>query len=55
MNRPQVVSEQEWQAARNALLVKEKECTRALDWPQADENGWPQDPTMTWLRPHDEH
>ena len=34
MNRPQVVSEQEWQAARNALLVKEKECTRALDWPQ---------------------
>jgi predicted dithiol-disulfide oxidoreductase (DUF899 family) len=31
MNRPQVVSEQEWQAARDALLVKEKEYTRALD------------------------
>jgi predicted dithiol-disulfide oxidoreductase (DUF899 family) len=31
MNRPQVVSEQEWQAARDAFLVKEKEYTRALD------------------------
>ncbi|HET9137772.1 DUF899 domain-containing protein [Actinophytocola sp.] len=31
MNRPPVVSEQDWQAAREALLVKEKELTRALD------------------------
>jgi predicted dithiol-disulfide oxidoreductase (DUF899 family) len=31
MDRPQVVSAQEWQVARDALLVKEKECTRALD------------------------
>jgi predicted dithiol-disulfide oxidoreductase (DUF899 family) len=31
MNRPQVVSAQEWQAARDALLVQEKEHTRALD------------------------
>ncbi|MDX6429423.1 MAG: hypothetical protein QOE54_1789 [Streptosporangiaceae bacterium] len=31
MNRPQVVSAQEWQTARDALLVKEKEHTRALD------------------------
>jgi predicted dithiol-disulfide oxidoreductase (DUF899 family) len=31
MNRPQVVSAPEWQAARDALLVKEKEHTRALD------------------------
>ncbi|WP_371781173.1 DUF899 domain-containing protein [Streptosporangium subroseum] len=31
MNRPRVVSAQEWQAAREALLVKEKEHTRALD------------------------
>lgn len=31
MNRPQVVSEQEWQAARDAFLVKEKQYTRALD------------------------
>jgi predicted dithiol-disulfide oxidoreductase (DUF899 family) len=31
MNRPQVVSAQEWQAARDALLVKEKELTHALD------------------------
>jgi predicted dithiol-disulfide oxidoreductase (DUF899 family) len=31
MNRPQVVSAQEWQAARDALLVKEKEATHALD------------------------
>lgn len=31
MVKPQVVSEQEWQTARDALLVKEKELTRALD------------------------
>jgi predicted dithiol-disulfide oxidoreductase (DUF899 family) len=31
MNRPRVVSAQEWQVARDALLVKEKEHTRALD------------------------
>ena len=31
VNRPQVVSEQEWHAARQALLTKEKELTRALD------------------------
>jgi predicted dithiol-disulfide oxidoreductase (DUF899 family) len=31
MNRPQIVSEQDWQAARAALLVKEKELTRAMD------------------------
>ena len=114
MNRPQVVSEQEWQAARDALLVKEKEYTRALDalaaerrrlpmvkldaakhtftaadgsaasladlfdghrqlviyhfmlepgqdwicggcaWEDSPE-GWPQDPTMSWLRLHDEY
>jgi predicted dithiol-disulfide oxidoreductase (DUF899 family) len=31
MNRPQVVSREEWQAARDALLTKEKELTHALD------------------------
>ena len=31
MNRPAVVSEQEWQAAREALLVREKELTHELD------------------------
>jgi predicted dithiol-disulfide oxidoreductase (DUF899 family) len=31
MNRPQVVSAEEWQKAREALLVKEKQHTRALD------------------------
>jgi predicted dithiol-disulfide oxidoreductase (DUF899 family) len=31
MHRPQVVSPEEWQAARDALLVKEKELTHALD------------------------
>jgi predicted dithiol-disulfide oxidoreductase (DUF899 family) len=31
VNRPQVVSAGEWQAARDALLVKEKAATRALD------------------------
>ena len=31
MNRPQIVSPQEWEAARQKLLVKEKEVTRARD------------------------
>jgi predicted dithiol-disulfide oxidoreductase (DUF899 family) len=31
MDRPQVVSERDWQVARDALLVKEKELTHALD------------------------
>ncbi|GAA3030124.1 DUF899 domain-containing protein [Actinokineospora globicatena] len=31
MNRPPVVSQQEWQAARDELLVKEKVLTHALD------------------------
>lgn len=31
MERPPVVPERHWQAAREALLVKEKELTRALD------------------------
>jgi predicted dithiol-disulfide oxidoreductase (DUF899 family) len=31
MNRPAVVSAEEWQVARDALLVKEKELTHALD------------------------
>lgn len=31
MNRPPIVSTQDWQAARDALLVKEKQLTRALD------------------------
>src|SRR6267143_299006 len=31
MDLPQVVAAEEWQAARDALLVKEKEATRAGD------------------------
>jgi predicted dithiol-disulfide oxidoreductase (DUF899 family) len=31
MNHPEVVTPQQWQAARDALLVKEKELTHALD------------------------
>lgn len=31
MNRPAVVSQEEWQAARGALLAREKELTHALD------------------------
>ncbi|GLZ34710.1 hypothetical protein Lesp02_68970 [Lentzea sp. NBRC 105346] len=31
MNRPRIVSAQEWQIERDALLVKEKELTRATD------------------------
>jgi predicted dithiol-disulfide oxidoreductase (DUF899 family) len=31
MKTPEIVSQQEWQAAREALLVKEKQLTRARD------------------------
>src|ERR1700745_4333538 len=31
MNTPPIVSEEEWEAARQELLVKEKELTRARD------------------------
>ncbi|MEU8249697.1 DUF899 domain-containing protein [Nonomuraea sp. NPDC048916] len=31
MNRPRIVSDQEWQTARDMLLTEEKELTRALD------------------------
>ena len=31
MNTPPIVSPQEWEAARQELLVKEKELTRARD------------------------
>jgi predicted dithiol-disulfide oxidoreductase (DUF899 family) len=31
MNLPPIVSEEEWEAARDALLVREKEATRARD------------------------
>jgi len=31
MNRPRIVSPQEWEAALQQLLVKEKELTRARD------------------------
>src|SRR5213078_2374561 len=31
MNRPKIVSPQEWEAARQQLLVKEKQLTRARD------------------------
>ena len=31
MNKPPIVSSQEWEAAREKLLVKEKELTRARD------------------------
>ena len=31
MNTPQIVSPQEWEAAREKLLVQEKELTRARD------------------------
>ena len=31
MNLPQVVTPTEWQAARDELMIQEKEATRALD------------------------
>jgi predicted dithiol-disulfide oxidoreductase (DUF899 family) len=44
MKTPPIVSPQEWQAARETLLVREKELTRALDAMAADAggcHGWP--------------
>ncbi len=38
---PQVVSPQDWEAARQALLVKEKELTRARDALAADRRRMP--------------
>jgi predicted dithiol-disulfide oxidoreductase (DUF899 family) len=35
MNMPPIVSPQEWKSAREELLVKEKELTRARDWPES--------------------
>jgi predicted dithiol-disulfide oxidoreductase (DUF899 family) len=47
MNRPQVVTQEEWQAARDALLVKEKELTHALDALAAERRRLPMVPLDT--------
>ncbi len=41
MNRPQVVSQHEWQTARDALLIQEKQLTRELDALAADRRRLP--------------
>jgi predicted dithiol-disulfide oxidoreductase (DUF899 family) len=41
MNIPQVVSAQEWRAARKNLLAREKEVTRAKDAVDAARRGLP--------------
>ena len=41
MKTPPIVSPQEWQAAREALLVKEKELSRALDAMAAERRRMP--------------
>ena len=41
MNRPQVVSQHEWLAARKELLVREKEATRARDALRAERQALP--------------
>src|SRR5881227_1104083 len=41
MNRPKIVSPQEWEAARQQLLVKEKELTRARDALSAERRRMP--------------
>src|ERR1700736_5888028 len=49
MNRPRIVSPQEWEAARQQLLVKEKELTRARDALAAERR------RMPWLVVEKEH
>jgi predicted dithiol-disulfide oxidoreductase (DUF899 family) len=39
MNRPPIVSPQEWEATRQQLLVKEKDLTRARDAMAAERLG----------------
>src|SRR5216110_3536827 len=41
MNHPRIVSSQEWEAARQKLLVKEKELTRARDAMAAERRRMP--------------
>ena len=41
MKTPPIVSPQEWEAAREALLVKEKELTRAVDAMAAERRRMP--------------
>ena len=69
MNRPPIVSSQEWEAARQKLLVKEKEVTRARDALAAQRrrmpalgrqeewedspSGYPQSPPYQWWNYHD--
>ena len=49
MNMPPIVSPQEWQAAREELLVKEKE-----NWEDSPE-GVPQTDPYGWWNRHDEY
>lgn len=41
MNRPKVVTEAQWRVARDELLVKEKEATRARDVSAAERRRLP--------------
>jgi predicted dithiol-disulfide oxidoreductase (DUF899 family) len=50
MNRPTVVPASEWQQARDALLVKEKQYTRALDALAAERRRLPMTPLATDYR-----
>ena len=66
INTPPIVSPQEWEAAREQLLVKEKESTRARDklaaerrrnqeeWEDSPED-YPQTPPYDWWIWHDDH
>jgi predicted dithiol-disulfide oxidoreductase (DUF899 family) len=64
VNLPEVVSPEEWQAARERLLAEEKEATRARDALAAERRrlpmirspeGRPQTPPYEWWRRHDEY
>ena len=45
MNTPPIVSQQEWEAARQQLLVKEKALTRSRDALAAERRRMPPSPT----------
>ncbi|HTO56793.1 MAG TPA: hypothetical protein VMJ74_03315 [Pseudomonadales bacterium] len=54
MTAPRIASQTEWTAARERLLLKEKEATRQEEWEDSPP-GWPQSKPYQWWRLHDEY
>lgn len=55
MNRPKVVTEAQWRVARDELLVKEKEVTRARDVSAAERRRLPMVRVAPFIGSHHEY